>query len=93
LDHAVDAAAVDGFPGVPPQDQWPFDALAAARLEDAEHRHCEGHGGWLGALADQVQDTVTAECLGLVLDAHGGGFGRTQRVDPKKVRQCAVMHG
>jgi hypothetical protein len=73
--HPVDVAPVNPFTGGWPKDQRPRSALAAARLEDPEHRHGHGHGGGLAPLADQVQDTVPAQRLGVVLHPDGGGLG------------------
>ena len=92
-DHPVDVAAVDRLAGDRPQDQRPVGALAAAGLQDPEHRDGERHGGGLVALADQVQDAVPAQGLGVVLDPDGGGFGGAEGVDAEQVRQGAVVDG
>ena len=49
-----------------------------AGLEDPEHRDGDGCGGGLVALADQVQDPVPAQGLGVVLDPSlaAGGCGQ-----------------
>ena len=47
----------------------------------------------LVALANQVQDPVSAERLAVVLDPHRRGFGGAQGVDAEQVGQGAVVHG
>jgi hypothetical protein len=84
--HPVDVSSVDGLAGGRPQDQWPVGALSAAGLEDPEDRDGDGHGDGLVAFADQVQDTVAAQRVGVVLDADGGGLGGAQRVDAEQER-------
>ena len=65
----------------------------AAGLEHPEHRDGEWHGGGLVALADQVQDPVAAQGLGVVLDPDRGGLGGAQGVDAEQVGQGAVVDG
>ena len=65
--HPVDVASVDRLAGGWPQDQRPVVALSAAGLEDPEHRYGERHGGGLAALANQVQDAVSPQGVGVVL--------------------------
>ena len=84
-----DVAAVGRLRGHRPQDQRSLGPLAAARLKGPEDRHGQRHGGRSGALADQVQDTVTAQCLGVVLDPDRGGLRRAEDVDAEKIRQRA----
>lgn len=86
LDHAVDVALVDGIAG---QDQRPADAFTAADLEDAQDWDSDRHRRGIVALADQVKDTVSAHCLGVVLDPYSGGFRCSQRVDAEQVGQRA----
>jgi hypothetical protein len=82
--HPVDVAAVDRLPAGRAQDQGSLGALAAASLEGAQNRHGQGHGGELGPLPDQVQDTVIAEGLGVVLDPHRRGLRGTEGVDARQ---------
>src|SRR5674476_1625484 len=67
-DHAVGVASVDRVAGERSQYQWPSGALAPAGFQDPEHRDGERHGGWLVALADQMQHPVSAQGVGVVLD-------------------------
>ena len=57
------------------------------------HRHGQWHGRGFGALADQMQHSVAALSLLVVLDPDGGGFGGAQGVDSEEERQGAVVHG
>jgi len=92
-DHPVGAASVDRVAGCRPEDQWPFGSLCAADLEYSEYRDGEGHDGRLVALADEVQDSVPAEGLLVVLDPDGGGLRGAQSVDAEQVGQGAVVDG
>ncbi len=83
-DHAIDVTAVDRLAGCRPEDEWSFGSLAAAGIEDPEHRHREGHGCLFAALADQVQHPVPAQGLGVVLDPHRGGLRCAQGVDASR---------
>ena len=73
--HAVGVAAVDGLAGYRSQYQRPAGALAAAGLQDAEQQDGQRHGGGLVALADQVEDPVSAQGVGVVLDPHRSRLG------------------
>jgi hypothetical protein len=42
--------------------------------------------------ADQVQHPIAAQCVGVVLDAHGRGLGGSERVDTVQVGQGPVVH-
>jgi hypothetical protein len=84
--HPVDVSSVDGLAGGRPQDQWPVGALSAAGLEDPKDRDGDGHGDGLVAFADQVQDTVPAQCLGVVLDPDRGCLRCPERVDAEQER-------
>ena len=92
-DHPVDVASVDRLAGDRPQHERPGRALAAAGLERPEDGDGHGHGGGLVALADQVQDAVAAEGVGVVLDPHGCGFGGAEGVDAEQVGEGAVVDG
>jgi hypothetical protein len=92
LGDAEDHAAVDRLAGRWPQDERSINALAAAGFEDPEHGDGDGHGGGLAALADQVQDAVTAQGLGVVLDPYRGDFRGAERVDAEQERQGSVVH-
>src|SRR5665811_1199176 len=75
------------------RDRWPSGALAPAGFQDPEHRDGERHGGWLVALADQMQHPVSAQGIGVVLDPYCGRFGGAQGVDPEQIRAGAVVDG
>jgi hypothetical protein len=92
-DHPVGVAPVDWLAGVRSQDQRPVDALAAAGLQNPKDRDGQGHGGGLVALADDVQNPVAAQRVGVVLDAHRGGFRGAQGVDAEQEREGAVVDG
>jgi len=91
--HTVDVAAVDRPTGHRPQDEGCGRSVTAAGLEGAEDWDRQGHGGRLGALADQVQHPVASKGVGIVLDPDRGGLGRAQCVDPQQVGQGAMVHG
>jgi hypothetical protein len=74
-DHPVAVASVDRLAGERAEDQPTFGAFSAAGLEDPQDRDGQWHGGRLGALADQVQDSVSAERVAVVLDPDRRGFG------------------
>ena len=93
LDHPVDIAAVDGVPAHRSQDQPAGGPFPATRLEHPQDRDGEGPGGWLVALADQPQDSMASDGLGVVLDPHCGCLGGAQRVDAQQERKCAVVDG
>jgi len=84
-DHAVGVASVDRVVGDRSLYQRPGGALALAGLQDPEDRDGQRHGGRLVALADQVQDPVSAQGVGVVLDPYCGCFGGAQGVDPQQV--------
>jgi len=92
-DHAVGVASVDRLAGDRSQDQWPAGALAAAGFQNAQDGDSERHGGGLVALADQVQDPVTAAGVGVILDPHRSRLRGAQGVDAEQVRQGAVVGG
>ena len=71
----------------------PSGALAPASFQDPEHRDGQRHGGWLVALADQVQHPVSAQGVGVVLDLYCGCFGGAQGVDAQQVCEGAVVDG
>lgn len=68
-------------------------------------RWCVGHGtprvragqsgacGGLVALADQAQDAVTTQSVGVVLDLHRGCLRGTKGVDAEQVGERAVVDG
>lgn len=47
-------------------------------LEIPQNGDGQGHGGWLAALADQVQHPVPTQRLAVVPDRHRCGFGGAQ---------------
>jgi hypothetical protein len=91
--HPVGVAPVDRLAAQRSQDQRAAGALATAGLEDAQHRDGDRHGGGLVALADQPDDAMPSQGVGVVLDPHRCGFGGAQGVDAEQVRQGAVVDG
>ena len=79
-DHPVGVAAGDRVARDRSKEESPGGALAAADLQDAQDGHGDWHGGGLVSLAEQVQHSVTSQGLGVVLDPHRRGFGRSERV-------------
>ena len=67
--------------------------MASAGLECPKHGDADRHGGGLVAFADQVQDAVSAEGVGVVLDPRGRGFRCAEGVDAEQVGQGAVVDG
>ena len=90
-DHAVGIASVDRLAGDRSQDERTIGAFSPAYLQDTQDRDGERHGGWFVALTDQVQDSVSAQGLGVVLDPHGCCLGGPQGVDAEEVGQSAVV--
>ncbi|RYU14343.1 hypothetical protein [Nocardioides iriomotensis] len=82
-----------GFAGIGAQDQPPGCAFSSAGLKRAEHGDGDRHRRGLGSLADEVQDAMSAQGLGVVLDADRGRFGGTQRVDAEQIGQGPVVDG
>ena len=62
-------------------------------LEHPQDQDGDRHGGGLVAFADQVQDAVPAERLGVVLDPDRCRLGGSQGVDAKQVGESAVVDG
>ncbi len=91
--HAVDVAAVDRRTRHRSQDQRPGDAFTAAGLQNPQDRDGQGHRGRLVALADQVQDAVASQGLGVILDPDRSRLRRAQGVDAEQVGQGAVVDG
>lgn len=87
----VGVAAVDRLARDRSKQESPGCALAAAGFQDAEDGHGERHGGRLVALADQVKHSVASQGLGVVLDPHRRGFGRSERIDAEQIRQGTVV--
>jgi hypothetical protein len=75
------------------KDQGSGGACAATRLQHPQDAHSQGHGGGLVALADQVQDAVAAQRLGVVLDPDRRGLGGAQGVDAEQERERTVVDG
>jgi hypothetical protein len=67
-DHAVSVASVDRLAGDRSQHQRPGVALAPTGLQHSEHRDGQRHRGGLVALADQMQNPVAPQRLGVVVD-------------------------
>ncbi|MDP9336012.1 MAG: hypothetical protein M3Q30_22255 [Actinomycetota bacterium] len=81
-----------GFPESGAQDQRSFYPFPSAHFKCSDDRDSQRHGGWLAALAHQVQHSVSAQRLGVVLDPDRRGFRGTQGVDAEQVSQGAVVH-
>lgn len=92
-DHPVRVAPVDRFPGERPENERAVGALFAAGLQAPRDWDGDRHGGGPIALADQVQDPVPVQGVGVVLDPHRGGLAGAHRVDAEQERQRAVEHG
>lgn len=90
--HQVDVSAVDGIPRAGSQDERPLGSLSSAGLEDTKYGDRGWHGGGLVAFPDQAKDSVTAQGVGVVLDAYCGCFGGAQGVDAEKKRERPVMN-
>lgn len=69
-DHAVGVPSVDRLAGDWSKHEPAAGPLTWARLKNTKDQEGERHGGRLVALADQVQDPVAAQGVGVVLDPH-----------------------
>lgn len=80
-DHSVHVAPVNGVARKRTKDEGPAGPFSTAGFEDAQDRDGQRHGRWLVALADQMQDPVAAQGVGVVLDQDCGRLRGAHRVD------------